>query len=305
MKHLYIIGNGFDLHHGMKTSYFSFCEWLKENDESVLFTIDELFGCCDNNWWKSFENNLAYAVASDMVLEEVRENYPDFGSDDFRDADWYDAEYAVENRLSDAYGEIRKAFHQWIAGLKMGDENKKIKLVIDDAVFLTFNYTETLEKLYGIEDNKILHIHGKAGSDSELVLGHGVDIKIIEEILEKDYPKNDEGDDFITQRAKDATITGVYNQRKDVDGIICTHDSWFLSLKDVTHIYFYGHSLGEVDMPYFRKVFSVVNKNNIQIEISDYKGENRGLIDTFMQSEGFRKEQYSVINFEDKLLSNF
>ena len=32
MKHLYIIGNGFDLHHEMKTSYPHFREWLEAND---------------------------------------------------------------------------------------------------------------------------------------------------------------------------------------------------------------------------------------------------------------------------------
>ena len=304
MKCLYIIGNGFDLHHGMETSYFNFREWLAENEESVLLAIDELFGCCDNDWWACFENNLAYAVTSDIVLEKVSENYPDFGSDNFRDADWYDAEFAVENKLSEVYGEIRKAFHQWIVGLKMGDKSKKIKLLTDNSVFLTFNYTETLEELYGIEDNNILHIHGKASSDCELVLGHGADTKIIKEILEKEYPKNDEGDDYVTQRAKDAAIAGVYSQRKDVESIISSHNKWFLSLKDVTHIYFYGHSLSEVDMPYFKKIFSVVDKNNIQIEISDYNGKDRGRIIDFMQSEGFRKEQYSIINFEDKLLCN-
>ena len=55
MKHLYIIGNGFDLHHEMKTSYPHFREWLEANDASVLYTIDELFSYCDEDWWQNFE----------------------------------------------------------------------------------------------------------------------------------------------------------------------------------------------------------------------------------------------------------
>ena len=109
MKHLYIIGNGFDRHHGMETSYSHFRNWLEDRNLSVLCTIDELFGYCDDDWWQYFESNLATAVTSEIVQEEVRENYPDFGSDDFRDRDWYAAEYAVENKLSEAYGEIREA----------------------------------------------------------------------------------------------------------------------------------------------------------------------------------------------------
>ena len=78
IKHLYIIGNGFDRHHGMHTGYLQFREWLEEKAMSVLCTIDELFGYCDNNWWQYFESNLATAVTSEIVQEEVRENYPDF-----------------------------------------------------------------------------------------------------------------------------------------------------------------------------------------------------------------------------------
>ena len=37
---------------------------------------------------------------------------------------------------------------------------------------LPFNYTETLECLYFIPADKILHIHGKAHSDSKIIVGH-------------------------------------------------------------------------------------------------------------------------------------
>ena len=287
----------------MHTGYLQFREWLEEKAMSVLCTIDELFGYCDNNWWQYFESNLATAVTSEIVQEEVRENYPDFGSDDFRDRDWYAAEYAVENKLSEAYGEIREAFHQWVAELEMGDESKKIELKTDDAEFLTFNYTPTLETLYSIDENIILHIHGKAGTDDELVLGHGVSEGDIEKMLEKDFPiDEEEGDDYVTQRAKSAAINGVYNQRKKVDEIIKKHEEWFSSLKDVTNLYFYGHSFGEVDLPYFRKILSVVNKRNVQIEVNDFNGENKASIDAFMRSESIGTEQYSIINLNDKLL---
>ena len=71
----------------------------------------------------------------------------------------------------------------------------------------------------------------------------------------------------------------------------------------MTNLYFYGHSFGEVDLPYFRKILSVLNKKNVQIEVSDFNGENRASIDTFMQNEGIGTEQYSIINLKDKLLN--
>ena len=161
-----------------------------------------------------------------------------------------------------------------------------------------------METLYSIDENIILHIHGKAGTDDELVLGHGVSEGDIEKMLEKDFPiDEEEGDDYVTQRAKSAAINGVYNQRKKVDEIIKKHEEWFSSLKDVTNLYFYGHSFGEVDLPYFRKILSVVNKKNVQIEVNDFNGENKASIDAFMRSEGVGTGQYSIIDLNDKLLN--
>lgn len=305
MKHLYIVGNGFDLHHDMKTGYLQFRKWLEDKSSLVLYTIDELFGYCDNNWWERFESSLATAVTSEIVQEKVREYYPDFGSDEFRDRDWYAAEYAVEKKLSDAYCEIRDAFQQWVAELEIGDRSKKIELITDDAAFLTFNYTLTLENLYGIDEDKILHIHGKAGTDDELVLGHGVSEEEIENILEKNYPHDEEeGEDYVTQRAKGAAVRGVYSQRKKIGEIIKKNEEWFAALKNVTYIHIYGHSFGKVDLPYFRKILSVVNKKNIYIEVNDHNDENKNAINAFMQSEGLDIKQYSIINLNDKLIKN-
>ena len=58
-KHLYIIGNGFDLHHGINSSYKNFQEWMHENNPDVIEKVDEIYGFCDEEWWSDFENQLA------------------------------------------------------------------------------------------------------------------------------------------------------------------------------------------------------------------------------------------------------
>lgn len=40
-------------------------------------------------------------------------------------------------------------------------------------LYLSFNYTDTLEHVYGIPRDQILYIHGKAGENSNLIVGHG------------------------------------------------------------------------------------------------------------------------------------
>ena len=55
-KHLYIIGNGFDLHHEINSSYKDFHEWMYENNPDVIEKADEIYGICDDEWWSDFEN---------------------------------------------------------------------------------------------------------------------------------------------------------------------------------------------------------------------------------------------------------
>lgn len=59
LKYLYIIGNGFDLHHEINSSYGNFYEWMNENNPDVIEKTDEIYGICDEEWWSDFENQLA------------------------------------------------------------------------------------------------------------------------------------------------------------------------------------------------------------------------------------------------------
>lgn len=59
---------------------------------------------------------------------------------------------------------------------------------------MTFNYTNVLEKVYEVDNNRIIHIHGSLGSDENLQVGLGninTD-NILEEadccIYTKDFP---------------------------------------------------------------------------------------------------------------------
>ena len=69
MKHLYIIGNGFDLHHEIPSGYLDFHNWLDEvKDWETQMTIEELFGDCSSNWWKHFEENLGSGNTLDIAM---------------------------------------------------------------------------------------------------------------------------------------------------------------------------------------------------------------------------------------------
>ena len=39
---LYVIGNGFDFHHGVKCSYNSFCHWLRRHHIELFYRLERL-----------------------------------------------------------------------------------------------------------------------------------------------------------------------------------------------------------------------------------------------------------------------
>lgn len=63
---LYIIGNGFDLFHGIKSSYGSFRKWLQTHDYDTYQTYETV--CDYDALWSDFETGMAY-VSRDFFLE--------------------------------------------------------------------------------------------------------------------------------------------------------------------------------------------------------------------------------------------
>ena len=140
MKHLYIIGNGFDIHHRVPSRYENFQEWLFENDEDTYYRVEEIIGYDKPTWWNEFETNLGNPDGVKLYAEKVAfENQPDYGSDDYRDRDLYVAEYEVERDLGNLLTSLKSNFQQWASELPKGDGSFSIKLETKESIFMTFN----------------------------------------------------------------------------------------------------------------------------------------------------------------------
>lgn len=60
--------------------------------------------------------------------------------------------------------------------IRIRDIERRTTLIneIEDAVYITFNYTAILEVVYEISESKIIHIHGSLRErDGVPILGHG------------------------------------------------------------------------------------------------------------------------------------
>ena len=309
MKGLYVIGNGFDIHHGIPSRYTDFREWLEDNNQKLLSQMDSILGLCTEEWWNEFEANLGEVSNVKEFSEEVAfENQPDYMSDDFRSGDLDNARYEVKDKLGNLIDELKDCFQKWASLLPPGDDGEIVLVNTEDSFFLTFNYSLTLEKLYGIPPEHILHIHGSSLDKDSIVVGHGRPYDEIRYELDDSLPdppddvpieeysdwfqkeSAEAADDYPTQAAKDEAADAIFSIHKDVEGIIERNSAFFNSLKDVERLHIYGLSFSDTDLPYLKAIFASIIPNRLTVEISWFSDKDKERIRRFMETVPKTKE---------------
>lgn len=266
---LFIIGNGFDISHGIPCKYSDFYDYLKENRDDILETMEKFYYVDnDSELWSDFEMSLEEDIDYDSLSEIISENVPDIGSDDFRDRDWHTAQIKIELECDKLLEDIRSGFEEWIESLETSQTRKKYELD-RSAQYITFNYTDVLEQVYRIPASNILHIHNKVGE--ELIFGHGKkteDFNVREALygdenayLSTDEDGNVESSEIGHERLAEDEVRFFYNKmRKQTETVIQNHHSFFDNLSETGEIIILGHSYNEIDLPYFKKIAKSVNK---------------------------------------------
>lgn len=266
---LYIIGNGFDIGHGIPCKYSDFYIYLERNREDVLEEMEQYYYVdSDSELWSDFERGLEEGICYDSLADIIYENTPNFASDEFRDADWYDAQIYIEEECNKLLNYIRSGFEEWINSLELDTITKKYE-IDKTARFFTFNYTEVLEKIYEIPAENIFHIHKKVGE--ELIFGHGKDVEKfnVKKALYGDENAhliiNEEMGDVVTtedgheQFAESAVCAFYDKMRKHTNEIIKEYSNQFHNLSDIDEVIVIGHSYNEIDFPYFKKISESIN----------------------------------------------
>ena len=123
MKNLYIIGNGFDMYHGLDTKYQSFARYLSKHHSEIYELILTYYGLpdisedpvSDDDWylWSSFELALA-----DLDYEQVLEDKSDYAanpsSPDFKDSEWHAYQIEMELLIDKVTKKLISAFNDFI-----------------------------------------------------------------------------------------------------------------------------------------------------------------------------------------------
>lgn len=314
IKTLYIIGNGFDKHHGMPTAFTEFYDWMqRERYFDTISQIDEVYGVTKYDWWKDFENSLGEMDMYDYAMEQVHENYPDFGSDEFREADRYGAEYQAELDIAQMVKTMKLRFTEWINTMKAPDCTKKLPISKHDSFFISFNYTPTLENLYGVPHAQVLHIHGCVFEKGEYIIGHGKTYEMLRHDLESQEPSlapdasleeiqdfYEHHSDSIYEDTKEAVLNSVADLRKPVDAIIERHRGVFEFLRDVEKVYVYGLSFSDIDMKYIAEIIRNHNAaSSIQWEISYFSEVDKKKVKKFVADYHLTEKNVHIYTLEE------
>ncbi|MDO5440565.1 MAG: bacteriophage abortive infection AbiH family protein [Erysipelotrichaceae bacterium] len=279
MKKLYVFGNGFDLRHNLSTGYNDFRAWLCEKNKNIkeiygvpsyssngkglegysdnefisyfLPLIDEACEIVGCELWKDYENALGF-VDWTKPLEDAELIYDKDG-----DLDPFNAGNNIEDMANDIYSSchiLSKLFREWIEDVEdeidVNLKREEFKDLSNDDIYLNFNYTSTLETVYGIKNVK--HIHGYVCDFNDLIVGHGNDT------FDRTYfEKND-----LAMNAEQPIEYTFDYFRKKTNEIIDKNKEFFINLSDVNEIFILGCSLNDIDKPYFIEIFKNVIPNS-------------------------------------------
>jgi hypothetical protein len=152
-------------------------------------------------------------------------------------------------------GQLPPLFGYWILQMKR-DVRPDLTLDIDkDAMFLTFNYTLTLENAYHVKDANVWHIHRSIKDKEPVIIGHDTSTTELSKQMFKAFELHPE----MRRDIADEIMKQVANGAKNVNGNIYRYnlEHKFDQYCEIKHFIAMGFSFNDIDMPYIREIWNV------------------------------------------------
>lgn len=250
---IYVIGNGFDLYHGLATGFDDFKKYVASKEPDLKRKVEEHLCELAGNW-SNLEEALAYFDV-DALLDYAANFLVSYGADDWSDSNHHDYQYEINQVVEAVSRRLKEQFYNWLQEVEIPNPDgpaPRLLRLNQNGKFLNFNYTQTLQQLYGIKSSQVVHIHGAVTDALEsVILGHGWGPEECPKLSEHSDPESVdvrvmEGNELVDRYFEDTF--------KPTEKLISQHQSFFASLTQVCHVFVWGHSLSSVDMPYFREI---------------------------------------------------
>lgn len=290
---LYIIGNGFDLYHGLPTRFEDFRAYVLMRKPQLVKVAEKYLCNLQGNW-----SNLEEAFANfdeDAVVDEASYFLKSYGADDWSDSFHHDYQLEISRIVEPLSSELKEHFYAWLCDIDLSGMDESLKLrIVNPSLFLNFNYTPVLQDFYAIPDDQILHIHGSInnGGEEDIILGHGWNPQRRIETQE-----NYASDDHDVRTTEGQDIINNYFQAtfKPIDDLLIQHDDFFERLAEIANIYVWGHSLSSVDIPYFEAVIDATRVGKPHWHISYFSEGEKLHHQSVMDNLGVSKHEVTFL----------
>lgn len=283
-RKLFIVGNGFDRAHSLPTSYEHFKKYLSDlireyeglykSEEYINMkeiprsTIPNLY--IENRLVAHYEQErkIVYWLIDDVAKRKHDIKWSEFenhlGQLRFKKVikKWGEDEFD-EDCLRCSINDISGFFFEWINTIDLSKAKGKPYISLIDGkrdIALSFNYTETLECIYGMDVSNICYIHGQRETVAELqreksMCAFGKNNSHLVVGFGSKYVRNKK------EVIKKNLLMGLF---KDTESIISQHEDFFndIAYSGIKEIYSLGFSFSEVDMPYIKKICDELRRDN-------------------------------------------
>ena len=322
---LVICGNGFDLHHGLKTGYWNYRDYLlSKNSHAVIdyeFLAKQLAGTpAWNNVETSLEINYSKYIESLLNHYETASNMC---------VDTY-----LEDELRFLFSFTGESFARWLENIDFSMAKPDSSLCLSQSdLYITFNYTDTLQRLYGIPEDKVLFIHGKLKDIDSSAFGMGdvfpsgttiETVEGIDPIVHGDQLANDMVHYAIQFGADAKKVVEMYAPARRkyykpgnpyfslisrIDDIVSatTKDvrsnfdklKWFFYGQSIDEVVIMGHSLTEPDNMYYSEVLVPYLKNSkwTVMRHIDKNGESNGFEEKIAPLENLLGKKVNTVDW--------
>lgn len=251
--HLYLIGNGFDISHGLNTAYDDFGRWLVSRHSADAFLLREFLPTNKKDMlWSSFEEALGKFELDKVKDNDLQNLFVITYIDDNR-------EQVAAQDIADPniFERLGKHFSDWARDINTGLNKICPKCEFPDgSLFLTFNYTDTLEFVYNVNEDCVKHLNGRAATDKSVVIGHNRKVNPFEAYTGNAGNIRKENNGFL-QLSEYADLRKDGHKQVEKAFVNFPKDE-LRTIKDVIVL---GHSYGRVDDSYFQSVISYLPDN--------------------------------------------
>ena len=272
---LFIIGNGFDIHHGLRTSYADFRDNYAKKSSSLWNSLFDLYGdsIYKDMWWSDFEGMLSNVDYAHLVNSK---NGNALGF------------MKTRNFMK---GILPPLFGSWIKNIRYNIAPDSSLSIDSDSFYFSFNYTLVLVKVYNVNDEHVWHIHNSIKNPDEIIVGHDSDRRDIS--MKWTQYKKDNPEAEIGNMTADLINQEIVNGAKKVKERIALNGERFYELySSIKHYKVMGFSFNDIDLPYIEemvKVNSNIDKADWTLYI--YKDGEYERMTNQLLSIGIRREK--------------